>query len=387
MAAAPVETSVDAGAPAAPPAPACTLARAEGAPPDLLVEADPPPAPPPRPARGAHGRRMIVLDEIDGYGPIHLYRASGDGVLTDLGAGSDPRWIDARHWGYLVADLGARTASFVVVDDAGNVTRTEGGNGRVGGIGGPPVRRSPFTRDGRFMAEPGECSEPTLAGDCVARVYDHYPLSARDTPIDTVPLLLGRELFSLSISEDGARLATSYRDAPGEIFDRTTRHAVSPALEGLALALTPDLSLALVVAVEGIGASRVETARGTTEAIPTHLEVRAAAFDACAESVVLVGAAEDGAQRVERHFFDGRAPVVLLERADEPLFYRVEIDPRGWLLVLGDEGDVEGRSVVTWTLPLAGGEARRTIIAHESAIWSVVLGPDAGAPWPDAGVP
>ncbi len=369
----------DAGAlPPAPPA--CSFASAAGALPDLIVEADPPPPPAPPRAR-AGGRRVIQLDELDAYGPIHLYRVGGDGVLTDLGLGSDPRRIDAHRWGYLVMDASAAHSELVVVDDAGLVTRTPGGNGRGGSLGGPlPLRRSPFTRDGRFMVLPGDCSEPTLPGECMASIFDAFPTSGHDRRIDFVPMAPGRELQSLAISDDGTRVALSYRDAPGLVFDRGTREAVPPALDGLALAFSRDLSRVLVVPREGAGASLADTGTGRVTSLPTTLEVRAAAFDPCGQSVVLAGAGGPLGQRVERRFFDGREPVVLLDESPETPFFQAEIDDRGWLLLLGDVGDPDERSVVTWTLPLEGGEARRLALSHSRAIWGVVLGPDASAP-------
>jgi hypothetical protein len=282
--------------------------------------------------------------------------------------------LDATTFGYLEIDEASRSSSFVRVAADGSVTRTAGGNGRLAALGGPmSPRRSPFTRDGRFLVQ----AELECEDDCALAILDRYPMGAEVAPVDRVPIAgAGWNVQSIALSEDGRRVAVCTHDA-ALVFDRDTRAARTIPLEGVCMALSPDRGVVLVAPTEEHepGLRRVDLA--SAEAREGATTVRGgAAIDACGTSAVAFGRVDATTQRIERVFFDGRRPETLFEGPAEPTWMTdVQIDERGWVLVVGEDDRRERGFTGAWIVPLAGGATTTIAIDTGAQVFEVALGP------------
>lgn len=366
------EPAVEAPAPAAP---ACVALEPAGPPPSILVTTWPEVHHPPR--YDARGRRVILLDGLDAYGPLRVARIDPAGTTTDLGEGSDPRFFDGGvlYVEGIGSDDGHTTLVRILPD--GTTERRPGGTGLLPGLGGPlPRWLSPFTRDGRFMAFADGCDE--AESGCALVVYDHFPsFHGEDAPLERIELVPPRRPSQIFLSEDARVIAACTRDDGAEAgtlvwIDRARGERTTAPIAGRCAALSPtgDRILASEYDAErGLEVARPATGERTR--LETGLRVAAAAFDACGTSVVVVGAVPDtDAQRALRLFLDGRAPQVLLESTGGAELAHVEIDERGWVLVASDEpGDAAHAFVVS----LAGGAAAEWTVPGR--VFDVALGP------------
>lgn len=341
--------------------PTCVVAEPVGPAPSILV-ATWPEEPPRPPTRDARGRRVIYIDGLDSYGPLRVSVVDAAQTTTDLGEGSDPR-MDGDAIVYLASPGSPQGATFVRVLPDGTEERRRGGTGLMEGLGGPVAFwQSPFTRDGRFMALAQWCEEDVM-GECAVAVFDRYP-SDGDEPIDVLGLERPPSEILLSEGADVVAICTRAEGADGAllVWNRAADAQTTLAITGRCHAMSPSGEHVLTASYDEETATLIAAGAGTRTTIETGLHVSGAAFDACAQSVVLVGSVPGGTtQRVVRVFFDGRPPSVLLETTGPGReLTRVEVDARGWVLIASDEPGVaahvfvvslDGSNLTEWTVP------------------------------------
>lgn len=375
----PSSTTETAGTESAPVAATeCTPRSAEGPPPSILA-ATWPEAPPPE-RRDARGRRLIVLEEMDAYGPLHVMQVDATGGTTDLGEGSDPR-LDEGAIVFLEQLPGEEATTLVRISPDGTRERRAGGTGCLSMLGGPmPFSSSPYGADGRFMAFARGCEEP--GEGCAVVVHDHLPLED-EAPLDRIELDPPRRPNQLLLTEDASVVVACTRvgDA-GTLLsvNRATHARATVPIAGRCLALSPSGDRVLVSVYDAPFVELITPATGERLRIEVDLSAAGAAFDACGSSAVVVGAvaaeadggsATSALERAARIFFDGRPSERLLETVVAgPELAHVEIDARGWVLVASDDVGVPAHVFV---VPLGGGTPTEWTVPGR--VYDVSLGP------------
>jgi|GEM_PF-2566881 len=352
--------------------PRCVVPRSRTAPPTLLVEHARPTPPPPPPRRV---RRVIVLDPLDGYGPLQVSEVNADGVWTWIADGSDPRMLPDGSLVYVESPETAARALVTLVAE-GAPTRHTGGAGRLVGLGGPvAASRAPFTRDGRHqLVLRGPCVDGGRGACALSLHRDDAELTG--APTYTRSLLLAESAGSarLQLTDDGATLAACYGAADGTHFLRVemaTGGARETRVDGVCRGF--DVSLTRALVTRDAAAVVVDLA-GRETPLHTPVNVLAAAFDLCGESVFVVGRVGDDAavHRVERIVLATGVATTLLEVRSDTLdwapFEALALDARGWLLVSSD--------VSAMTYPPGGAAAIRQPVS----VWLIAVDAPSRSP-------
>ncbi len=340
-------------------APACVVPPPATEPPSVLI-AHEQPAPPPPPGPG--GRRVIVLDAMDDYGPLHVSRVAPDGTRTYIAPGSDPRL--GPDGAIVYAEQGAD----------GSLSRA----GRLGGFGAPlPFANGPFTRDGRHqLVARGACFELEGEEPCALDLFEDDP-EMRGTAIAHVPVeVTSSSRPRLFLSEDTAILGACIyeRERPRYLrIDRARGTRTETPIAGSCRAFTDRGDAVLTVRHEdGISEiTRASEERATV--LSTSVRAEGAVFDRCGTAVYVVGPMLENPRRtrVERIDLASGEPTVLAEAAtDATPFERLSLDDRGWLLV---SSDPSGEAARAWLVPIGGGD--RVEHTLEGRIFDVTLGP------------
>jgi len=356
--------------------PRCVVPASRTAPPTLLVE-HARPTPPPPPTRRV--RRVIVLDQLDGYGPLQVSEVNADGVWTWIADGSDPRMLPDGTLVYVESPETSARALVTVAPD-GTSTRRAGGAGRLAGLGGPvAASRAPFTRDGRHqLVLRGPCVDEG-GGACALSLHsDDAELTGAPTYTRSLLLAESASTARLQLSDDGATLAACYGAADGTHFLRVemaTGSARETRVDGVCRGF--DVSLTRALVTRDAAAVVVDLA-GRETPLHTRVAVLAAAFDLCGESVFVVGRARDDAavHRVERIVLATGVATTLLEVRSDTLdwapFEALALDARGWLLVSSD--------VSAMTYPPGGAAAIRQPVS----VWLIAVDAASRSPAPVA---
>lgn len=352
----------------------CVAAEPSGASPSILATVGPPPVSEAG-RRAARRRGVILLDEIDGYGPLTVVRIDADGARTEIGPGESPR-TDGADVVYLeLAEDGSST--LVRLHPDGTVERRPGGTGLLGGLGGlAPFSSSPYTRDGAWMAAVTNGCTEAESSPCELVVYDALPRTVDDA-VERYPLAGPSWLRPRVFSSADASVVAVCMPVEDHAFvlavERATRAMHRAPLSGACHALTPDGSRLAVVRPEtSTGFDLVTLATGAIQHVETAEHVDAAAFDACGTSLVVVGHDDaTGVQHVDRVLFDGRPWLRLLEAPGTPVLDTLEVDPRGWILAATD---TSGTDATGWLVALGGG-VPATEHHVEGRVYGVTLGP------------
>ncbi|MCA9579440.1 MAG: hypothetical protein KC668_28620 [Myxococcales bacterium] len=348
----------------------------------MLVELHVPAPPPPPRRRG--GRRVIQIGCMDCIEDTDIVRLAANGEPLTIGPGVDPRMLPDGAFAY-AEHLSTPQQTVVRVAPDGSVSRTPGGATRPAGFGSMlPLYLAPRTPDGRLALTPERCDE--RHGECQLALY-RDDLEQERPPLLSVPFSLQEGAYRLALAADGSAFSGCVgprAGRPGAWLWVDVASGETWQREVSAYCAHIDMQLQRVLTADGRTVS-VYDRLGASTSVEASVFPSRTLLSACGDSVFVAGRVEGpepGAPAldtpapvvVERISLHGGERTVLATWPTGPSHEVValELDERGWLMVLVTRQDEEAQ---LWLVPTSGPQPPRPVSVPSGRVYTAVLGP------------